>query len=436
MISVRRLLPLIAFFAASPLLAQQANEFDLETTTPRPSATTGVQVQGPVDDSGIVPVGPRRIGPSPTPTATATPVPRPVPSTAPTAAPSPAPRQQAPSVSQPRQAAQPSQAGEQTAPATASRPEPAAAAPIPQGSDPVPSGQSATDPIPSSGETPPSQSDTDAAIPGLSPAPAGSSEISAQAATGGAYWWWVLAALVAAIAAVAGFAFYKRRQPVAIAGGAGTASPGLMKAATPRPNAETASAGAPPAEMAGPETASPPASARTATPAPVAPPVGAGSPVAPLGLETHVVRMQRSMMGLTVTARVAVTNRGSKAITNAVLQGDLVGANNGEPLGQQLASAAAELDEIEALGTIEPGERREVTANVRIDLNSLKGIRQGGSVVYVPLLRLRFSGDGTKPLASTVMVGHPPTQHGGKPTPFPAQAAPQIYDNVVGRALG
>ncbi|WBY17650.1 hypothetical protein PF049_05750 [Erythrobacteraceae bacterium WH01K] len=429
MISVRRLLPLIAFFAASPLLAQQANEFDLETTTPRPSATTGAQVQGPVDDSGIVPVGPRRIGPSPTPTATATPGPRPVPTAAPS--PSPAPRQQAPSVSQPRQAAQPSQAGEQATTATASRPEPDAASPIPQASEPVPSGQSATDPIPSSGETPPSQSDTDAAIPGLSPVPTGSSEISAQAATGDAYWWWVLAALVAAIAAVAGFAFYKRRQPVAITGGAGTASRGLMKAATPRPNAE-----APPAEMAGPETASPPASARTATPAPVAPPIGAGSPVAPLGLETHVVRMQRSMMGLTVTARVAVTNRGSKAITNAVLQGDLVGANNGEPLGQQLASAAAELDQIEALGTIEPGERREVTANVRIDLNSLKGIRQGGSVVYVPLLRLRFSGDGTKPLASTVMVGHPPAQHGGKPTPFPAQAAPQIYDNVVGRALG
>ena len=142
------------------------------------------------------------------------------------------------------------------------------------------------------------------------------------------------------------------------------------------------------------------------------------------------------MMAVTVTARIAITNRGSKAISGAVLQGDLVGASNKAPLGEQLASAATTLVEIEQLGEIQPGERREVTVNVRANLGTLQGIRQGSALVYVPLLRVRFIGDGVPPLASTVLVGHPAVQPGGKPTPFPAQAPAQIYHDVVGRALG
>ena len=78
----------------------------------------------------------------------------------------------------------------------------------------------------------------------------------------------------------------------------------------------------------------------------------------------------------------------------------------------------------------------EVDIDVRAGLGDFQGIRQGAALVYVPLLRVRFAGDDVPALTSTVLVGHPPAQPGGRPTPFPAQAPPQNYGNVVGRALG
>ena len=146
--------------------------------------------------------------------------------------------------------------------------------------------------------------------------------------------------------------------------------------------------------------------------------------------------MQRSIRAITVTAQITVTNRGTEPIDNAVLQGDLVGASRGKPLGEQLANAAADLEELEEMGTLAPGECREVTLQVRRELPEIEGIRQGNTIVFIPLLRIRFAGDGTAPLASTVLVGHPPERSGGKPTPFLANAPPQIYGEVVGRALG
>ena len=106
------------------------------------------------------------------------------------------------------------------------------------------------------------------------------------------------------------------------------------------------------------------------------------------------------------------------------------------PLGAQMANATTELAELEPMGTLAPGERRETTVKVRRELPEIQGIRQGNTVVFVPLLRIRFAGDGAAPLASTVLVGHPPERSGGKPTPFLADAPAQNYDNVVGRALG
>ena len=246
------------------------------------------------------------------------------------------------------------------------------------------------------------------------------------------YWWWVLAALAAVAALIAGAFFIRKKQAAVPIISAAKTSPGLMPAATPKPEPvrdDTARGD----ELPSPEfvQAKPMAASAPASPSPAS-----SRPIAPLGLETQVTRMQRSLRAITVTAQIAVTNRGTQPIDGAVLQGDLVGASKAKPLGEQLANAANELEELEELGTIAPGERREATITVRQELPNIEGIRQGSTIVFIPLLRVRFAGEGAAPLASTVLVGHPPERSGGKPTPFLADAPPQNYNDVVGRALG
>ena len=141
-------------------------------------------------------------------------------------------------------------------------------------------------------------------------------------------------------------------------------------------------------------------------------------------------------MAITVTARVTITNRTREPVADAILQGDLASAHNDAPLGTQLAASGVVLPRLEMLGTLEPGERREVQVTVRQVLAEIRAIDQGRARVFVPLLRLRLESAGAKPVASTVLVGHPPERAGGKPTPFLAEAPPQNYNQVVGRALG
>ena len=429
---------------AAPAAAQQQGEFALPSSQPTP-APTG-QVQGPVDDSGIVPVAPRVIGPTPTPTPAPTATQTTTPRAAPTATPTPRPTARTPA---PRPVA--------TSPArpTPSRPAPVPPAQAPQASpppisDPVPEGRSAIDPIPPGGDA--ANSATTTGLPGtggdvLPAAPSApaieqdpAQDPATPAVAASSFWWWILAALAGLVVLGAGFFLYRRRNALVRQPIATTASPGLMPAPA---SMKTGGDGNPARdnEAAAGGTA---ATSAPATPAPApADPAPAPSPVpplsrnaAPLGLETKIVRLQRSMMAITVTATISATNRGSKPIEDAVLLGDLVGAHNSAPLGEQLANGATDLAELEKMGSIGPGESVSKTIQIRRTISELHGIQQGSTVVFVPLLRIRVEGEGASPIASTVLVGHPPERSGGKPTPFRADAPPQVYSNVVGRALG
>ncbi len=432
MTMLRHSVPLLALLCAAPAFAQQQGEFELpETSTPAPA--TGTQVQGPVDDSGIVPVGPRVIAPIGTPTASPTAAPTAGPTGTPTRTPAPT------TTIQPTPSPQPT--ATRAAPrATAPEPVPRLQSPIrlPQPEETPLQGPSITDPIPAGENTAQSESGTGDVLSTLPNLPTEAGPIEAQSGVAGAsdpaapttpFWWWIVAALAAAVALVAAAIVIRKKQAATPIIATAKGSPGLMPAAAPKPASSDRDA-AEDKPLPSPDfMQTKPVAATTPSPA-------ASRPIAPLGLETQVTRLQRSLRAVTVTAQVAVTNRGTQPIEGAVLQGDLVGASKGKPLGEQLASAAMPLEELEELGTIPAGERREITITVRQELPNIEGIRQGSAIVFIPLLRVRFAGEGAQPLASTVLVGHPPERSGGKPTPFLADAPPQNYNDVVGRALG
>ena len=348
-------------------MAQSQGGFSLP---PNPSPTATPRAQGPVDDSGVVPVGPRVIAttPAPTPSASASPAP------APTAA-TPAPR--------PRPTASPSPVVPRTA-ATPERrvaPPPPVVEPLPQAPAPLPlePGSSPTVPLPAATATPPAQAGPTAAAE------------DGDGAAGGYVW---ILALIAGLAALAGAAYaWRRRAP---------AAPAQIEA--PRPIAETGTA-------------------------------AIASDLTELRVELEAIRVTRSMRNATLAYRLTLTNRGTRAIRNLAIGGDLTSAHGGSPLTDQLADPAVELPPLHVVDHLGAGQRKALTGEMRLPLEAVRLIRQGTVPIYVPLARIRASDGAAEPRAFTFVVGKQPQPGGGRLQPFRLDTPPQGFSDVGARAL-
>ena len=376
----RTRLPLLLTAAALALpataAAQRVEDFQLP---PNPTPTSSPNVQGPVDDSGVVPVGPRaRPTPTPTPRATAAPAPAPAPT--PTA--TPRPRPSATGTAPPRFTPAPTRVlpGEAPPDFRPSRPE-AIAPPTEQADAPIAEPQ--TMPAPSA------QSSVPTAFP-TSPAPPASTP-SIEA--GGDSWWW--AWLLAALLAVAGVALYFWRQ------GRPLAVPAVVR---PEVSGDGAAA-----------------------------PVASGPP--DLRLSAEPVKLTRSMMMVTLEYRLAIANRGTGAARNCVVEVDFASAHSRLPVDQQLASDAKPLEERHRVDRIAPGRTVNVSGSLQVPVSELSLIRQGNAVLYVPLLQCRVTGEGFEPQARTFVIGTRAATPGARLQPFRRDEPPQSYAPLAARAL-
>lgn len=378
-------LPLLALgLATLPAAPLAAQDFQLP---PNPAPTPTPRVQGPVDDSGVVPVAPRPIPtatrspapvqtsappPAPAPTATATPRPRaatpqPTPSPSRTATPTPAPRQDAP----PSGAPLPAQTGQ----------------PLPQpgaGTAPV------TDPATGSG--------IGTGAPGFdlpsAPAPATPVPEATEGDSSLPSWWW--AAALAAIAALglAGWVLSRRQR-------APKAPPEIQ-----RPVIGGAAAGA------------------------------IDDPLRYLKIEVDAVRLSRSVMAATLSYRVTLSNRATEAMRHIVLDGDLTSAHGNAPVSDQLADGSTTLPALHTLDHLGAGQRKTFTGEMRLPLKDVRPIRQGKVPIYIPLVRLKAMAAGAEPKAYTFVVGKTSNVAGARLQPFRLDTPPQTFSEIGARPLG
>ena len=366
---------LIALAIASAPLAAQQRPQDY-TLPPNPSPTPTPVVEGPADDSGPVPVGPRAI-----PTAT------PTPSPAPPATPITPPAVQSggvPAANPLRPAASPSQS-----PISTPTPRPSGTA--------RPAVDPLTPPLFEPGSPGATNDQPTGFIPEPIVPPAATSEATQESAPGSPLsdWWGWAAGLLGALFAggLGGWLIARRR--------------------TPRQ----------------PPQIEPP----IVTDRPAPQPEEIGAPDIHIALE--VEQLMRSLMMLTVNYRVAISNRSNRALRDIAISADLITSSRALPMEQQLASATTQLPPGGALDRIGPHQSASVAGRLQLPVSEIEVFAQGQLPICMPLIRLRVEGSDFGPELRTFLVGPGSPNVGGRVHPLPLSGPPGGYDNIRARAL-
>ena len=379
---MRKLLALTSISSlavAAPLAAQQQSVQDFKLPDPDATPTPAPRAQGPVDDSGVVPVAPRVI---PTARPTAQPTPTQQPSPTPTATPAPQPTASA--TPQPRFTSGP-------VPAEPRVTRPQVQAPSAQVVEPIES------PVPgtendSEASAIPGLSDSGTAIPtDVEVAPPDADEVDSADQLP---WGWIAGALGTLLALLAGFVLWRRRSA--------TVPPVIEK----------------------------PVVASTADAAPAA---AAEKPR--FVTNVQIVSAQRSMMMVMVKYRLSIANRSERALRGLTVSADLVSARNQGGLDAQLASLTTELPATSAIERVGPHQTQTVTGTLQLALQEVEVLRQGTIPMFVPLLRVRVEGENIDPFVETYAVGVGDAGAGTKLHPLPLNGPPGSYEGVRAKPL-
>lgn len=366
---------LIALALAAPASAQQESLRDYQLP-PDPVPTATPEVQGPVDTEGPVPVRPQVIPTTP-------------PARAPTTQPAPTatgtPRVVLPEASPPSTPA-------------AQRENPPEQAPLPRIAPPTPAPRTTVAPgatIQPQVEPQPAPQQTATAQPSVPPISA-SIPAARNESEDGAIWPWLLLALLAAGAT--GFILWQRK----------------------RETNDPAPIIAPP--IVKPRMASGGAAAKSAErPA--------------LTIRAEAIRVSRSVMNVTLSYRLSITNDTDRELADIRIGGDLVSAHGSLPAEQQLADRSTQLQQVQTVARIAPGEIIPLSGEIRLPLQQVTPLRQGNSPLLVPLFRLRAEGKDFDPVLHTYVVGLRPPQAGTRLQPFRLDETPQGYTQIGLRAL-
>ncbi len=444
---------LFAALAPAPLSAQSNPQDFTLPPAPTPTPAPAPAAEGPVDDSGIVPVAPRPIATDtpapaptiPTPTTTAA-TPQPVETSRPVVQPIPT-ANRTPRTSPTRERAQPSREERGTAPQREETQRRTLPTPIAEQEAAIEErdvpeqapttdtsataealqGAAATDPVAQSGDTSPSATN-------------GNAESESQA-TGPSIFEglpsWLIWALLGGIALLAiGLFGWKRRKANAPAPSLAAAPP---LADDPQPEAD--------AEEVEPAAATTPVETPTTAPvaAPVKPAPAALAPTPPLAgvqprldLKLEVEQMSRSMMMVMLGCKLTLSNRSEKALRDILVTSDLISANKALPKDQQVASETAFLSEIGNIERIGPNKSDTVTATLKLPIAELSGFRQGDIPMFVPLIRLRVAAAGIDPIHQTYVAGvrNPQSPAGSSRLhPVPLNGMPGTIPNVHAKLL-
>ncbi|WP_157058291.1 hypothetical protein [Altererythrobacter epoxidivorans] len=358
--------------AASPV---GASSFKLP-----PNPTSTPDVEGPVDDSGVVPVRPRDL-------TRRTPTPTPTPTSAPTAAPTTAPR--------PTPSAQPTG----TAPAQPRTATPTTRATTAPTGEPsprvVPSPQLIpADTLPSSTPSAPVESITTQ----VDPAPTASiAPVQQEAdAEGGFPWGWIIGVLAGLLAIAGGWIAWQRR--------AALAPPPLIEKPIVPAAGEAMLAG-----LAGEKLR--------------------------YELELEVEGVTRSVMMLTIRYHLTVSNRSDRALRDLAIHADLTTARAGAPTEAQLANDATSLPLVETIDRIGPHQTRTLRGTVQLPMQQVSPIYRGQHPMLVPLIRVRAEAPAAETKVQTFMAGISSGMSGGKLLPLSLEGPPGGYQGVRARAL-
>jgi hypothetical protein len=159
--------------------------------------------------------------------------------------------------------------------------------------------------------------------------------------------------------------------------------------------------------------------------------------VAGLNLQLVPKSLSASLFIATLHYRIEVENSGAESLGPIAISGDMIAAHASVNTAEQLAATGKSLPEIHRIDGLRPGERTELTGEIRLPLSAITPIRKGRAMLFVPLVRI-YALDpaaGTVISGGTFVVGEPPQTPGGRIRPFRLDLGPRVYPTVEQRKL-
>ena len=390
--------------------AQATGDFRLP-----PASTPTPRIQGPTDSDNPV------LRPT-TPVRNATPTPAP---SAMASSPAPAPSRAAPSLSVTR-----SSAGKTS-------PTPAPRTTRPVAPDPLPSATASPSETPSA--TPSTTSShSSPALPPASPSAVAESAVAnaplpqSTSQTFPLSWPWYLGLGLAILALGA---WWLHGRPARIAEDDWNETDWL--AADEKP---AKAASEPEAEFA--KTAEPqPIPSASHVPAASAPELAPiESPVRPsfgrevLALSLDPVRMSATLTSTTLSYRLTVTNKGSRATGLIAVAGSMISAHASLPAEVQLATDGQPLELLHEIASLAPGEATVVNGELRLPLPEITPIKSGESLLFIPLVRFRAETSDTS-VITAFALGETSVAASGGLLPLRIDMGPRIWNSVSRRQI-
>ena len=143
----------------------------------------------------------------------------------------------------------------------------------------------------------------------------------------------------------------------------------------------------------------------------------------------------RSMMMVTVKFSLSIANRSDIAMRDVRICADLVSARRQLPMEQQVATESIELPQVAEIERIGPQQARSVKGTLQLPVDSIEPFFQGKTPLFVPLARLCVECAGAEPHLQTYVVGMGSVVSVGKVSPIPLNTPPGNVQGVMARAL-
>jgi hypothetical protein len=139
----------------------------------------------------------------------------------------------------------------------------------------------------------------------------------------------------------------------------------------------------------------------------------------------------------TLQYRIELENTGSEVLGPIAIAGDMIAAHASLSPQEQIAAVGQNLTEIHRIEGLRPGQRAELTGEIRLPHASITPIRQGKAMLFVPLVRIYALDPAADSVVGggTFVIGEPPATPGGRLRPFRLDLGPRNYPALEQRKL-
>lgn len=141
----------------------------------------------------------------------------------------------------------------------------------------------------------------------------------------------------------------------------------------------------------------------------------------------------QAMVNASIAYRIALTNTGDAPLGPLSVAGDMTSAHGSLSAERLLARDGEALTPMHEIPALAPGETREFKGELRLPLAAILPIHQAGARLFVPLARLRISGEALD-LARVFVVGQS-GQAGGALRPFALDRGPGMVRDIGQREV-